>query len=473
MKHLTAEPDLSALAEPYRGIVERALAKDPNLRLKSVGELVALLPSGGALIPFSTPVEREPGRQPEPAPKSVWPASRGPALKAADAAAMDGLKQVVHWNQAAAETIEEPIWKAVRNGASYLRRRWNGDGMPPLSGVQKSLLVIAIVWGLLWFFKTTSYFGPAVISNVLILYVIYYLVWSLAIRPNLSRRSGAGGEGAPTAVAASPLAARPIDQQTVAWPAAAEPTAVKRGVSRSPVRQVRSTWRERANQQLAAKPLRQKLTELMGSMLLAAMIAALASSIGPLFSTQASASQNLGWYLWLAIVGTLGSWAVLVPAKLTEGKLEDQVPMRLTLLLLGAAVGFAAWYLGSALMLTTPTWGEPVDVHQGLLSNELLNWPKSADANIYPIYYIAYFAFLFLVPRWWRQTEFTRTSRLSLWWVMTRVGWAWLLHVFWWFPQPAGMLVAAVIGVSTQLASPWMPPSQRRTLSEAPATAAV
>ena len=30
MKHLTAEPDLSALDEPYRDIVQRALAKDPE-----------------------------------------------------------------------------------------------------------------------------------------------------------------------------------------------------------------------------------------------------------------------------------------------------------------------------------------------------------------------------------------------------------------------------------------------------------
>jgi hypothetical protein len=217
---------------------------------------------------------------------------------------------------------------------------------------------------------------------------------------------------------------------------------------------------------LAARPFRDKLSELIGSMLLAAMIAALAASVGPLFSTQAPASQNLGWYLWLAIVGTLGSWAVLVPAKLTEGKLEDQVPMRLVLLLLGAAVGSAAWYLASVLMLTTPVWGEPVDLHRGLLSNELLNWPKSADERIYPIYYIAYFAFLFLLPRWWRQAEYTRTSRLSLWSVVVCMGTAWLLHVFWWFPQPAGMLVAGVVAMATQLASPWMPPSQRRAIGE-------
>ena len=44
MKHLTAQPDLSELKEPYQTIVASALHKDPEKRLKSVGELIAALP---------------------------------------------------------------------------------------------------------------------------------------------------------------------------------------------------------------------------------------------------------------------------------------------------------------------------------------------------------------------------------------------------------------------------------------------
>ena len=44
MKHLTAEPDLGRLEEPYRTIVARSLAKDPAKRFNSVGELIDLLP---------------------------------------------------------------------------------------------------------------------------------------------------------------------------------------------------------------------------------------------------------------------------------------------------------------------------------------------------------------------------------------------------------------------------------------------
>jgi hypothetical protein len=96
----------------------------------------------------------------------------------------------------------------------------------------------------------------------------------------------------------------------------------------------------------------------------------------------------------------------------------------------------------------------------------MLGWPRGGSGANPPVaVYVAYFAFLFLVPRWWRQAEFTRGARMSLWSAISCVGWAWLLHIFWWFPQPLGMMAAGVIALATQLASPWMPPSQRRALS--------
>ena len=47
MKHLTAQPDVSKLAEPYRSVVARALEKDPARRFATVGEMVAALPAAG------------------------------------------------------------------------------------------------------------------------------------------------------------------------------------------------------------------------------------------------------------------------------------------------------------------------------------------------------------------------------------------------------------------------------------------
>src|SRR4029078_3807196 len=73
MKHLTAEPDLSVLQEPYRDIVKRALAKDPNVRVKSVGELVALLPGSGEVPPTFARVDA-----PTPPPQEELPSASQP-----------------------------------------------------------------------------------------------------------------------------------------------------------------------------------------------------------------------------------------------------------------------------------------------------------------------------------------------------------------------------------------------------------
>src|SRR5688572_16453670 len=43
MKHLTADPDLSGVPQPYRSIIQRALQKDPQKRYHTVSEMVAAL----------------------------------------------------------------------------------------------------------------------------------------------------------------------------------------------------------------------------------------------------------------------------------------------------------------------------------------------------------------------------------------------------------------------------------------------
>ncbi len=459
MKHLTAEPDLTALDEPFRGIVQRALAKDPNVRIDTVSELVALLPSASDAVVL-TPIVK-----PAPTPNVRVEEAFDIAARSGDrpqpGSAQRGLNHAVNRaHQNAGAPIEEPIWKAIRNGADFLRRRWHGEGVKPLPWFQKALLVLALVLSVLWFSQDA--FGIGI--QVLIVYCIYYVVWTSFIQPTARRRAQESASLAHGA--AVPGADRRAEAHTAAWPTNAE---VKATAAAKPVslrRPVRPSWRERAHQQLAAKSLRERISEMVGSMLLAAVFAAIAACVGPLLSSQQPGSENFALYLWLATVGTIGSWAVIVPSKIAEGRIEDQAPMRLTLLLLGAVVGVLAWSLASLLLLNVPSWGDPVSIDRGLLSNEMLKWPKSGtDMNISPAYYIAYFAFLFLLPRWWRQTEFTRNGRMSLWWVLVCVGWAWLLHFFWWFPQPAGMMVAGVIAIATQLSSPWMPPSWRKALA--------
>src|SRR5262245_22616385 len=74
MKHLTATPDLSPLAEPYRSVVARLLDKDPQRRYPSILDLLADLPDPGSVRPSvilsptaASPTPSQPVR-PEPQP---------------------------------------------------------------------------------------------------------------------------------------------------------------------------------------------------------------------------------------------------------------------------------------------------------------------------------------------------------------------------------------------------------------------
>ncbi len=441
MKHLTAEPDLSQLEEPYRDIVRRALAKDPDARIKGVEEMLALLPE---------PAE---GAAPAVAPRPAQAAAVSGTAAASGPAAVAESAEVA---SVASDDLEEPIWKAIREAIGNVRRGWNSDDVQRLPKVVRILLIVAIVFACFSLSQTLV----GLLIPTLICYGVYYLVWVAAIRPGIRRQTGrvaakqavAGAEAARGATAG---VAEPVQGTT---PAARYAQSVRRR------RQHRPNWRELAARQVATKPLREKLSELLGSMLMAALVAAIAALVAPLLLAD-NTSEQWATCMWLALVGTLGSWAVLIPAKFSEGKLEDQVPMRITLLLLGGVVGLAAWGLGDLLLVHTPTWSEPIQVEEGLISQGMLDLPLPADgASPQPAVYVAYFALLFLLLRWWRQAEYTRGARLSVWTVMVCLFWAWLLQLFWWFPQPTGMMAAGVIAVSTQLASPWMPPSQRRTI---------
>ena len=489
MKHLTAEPDLSVLQEPYRDIVKRALAKDPNVRIKSVGELVALLPGGSG---EPTPSFARVGDQPQPQSASAASAVTPQATKAPRAAdrreefrhELYDFAQKVHGEfaktgQHVADhfAVEEPIAKALRTAVASIRKRWQGEGKQPFSLLQKALIIIAVIVLCSWFSDIDAF---KVLVQCLVVYGIYYMFWLAIIRPQVRthlRDTDRVGDVAAATGNAPKTQPTPHDPNLTAafTPASleAEPS-ISRYEEAKRRRRSRANWRDRVNQELVAKPLRDKITELVGSMLLTAIFSLLAACAIPLLLSDQTASEVGAMYLWLAAVGTLGSWAVLIPSKFVEGKLEDQVPMRITLMLLGAILGVLAWFVADSLLLSMPSWREPVNVNEGLISHEILNWPKtSAGINPNLAVYVSYFAFLFVLPRWWRQTEYTRRIRMSLWSVVTCVFTAWLLHIFWWFPQPAGMLAAATIALSTQLASPWMPPSKRRAVSESADQSAV
>lgn len=429
MKHLTAEPDLEKLAPPYRDIVQRALAKDPETRLRSVSEMVALLPGGN---------------------EGVRGLGLGTGGRASDAQSLpQGSNSPAPSPQALAPPAaeDEPIFRAVADITGRLWDKWE-----TISPGGKLALGFAIA---ILGFYTARVWIPAVVA-LSIFYAFYYFLWVLIIRPSVQ-------------TGATPRDARP----TQMMPAHRRPPPARqeRHHHAAQARRLRLGWREVARRHIAEKPWRRKTTELLGSMLVAAGLCIGGSALITGVMSGATGSRPANVFAWFAVVSTLGTWAVLATNKFTEGKVEDQVPMRGLLLALGAGVGLLA---GAISMNVSTALPNVHDMGPGInhsIAHELWSFPGSLPARvgsgirINPAMGIAYFASLFLMLRWWRLAEFTRHRRLSLWSVAIVVFAAWLLHLLWWFPQPTGMIVAAMVAIATQLASPWMPPSKREELA--------
>ena len=210
------------------------------------------------------------------------------------------------------------------------------------------------------------------------------------------------------------------------------------------------------------KTPREQITDLLGSLLLSALVtAALCVVMAVLLPGQPQWNQ----LVWLGIVGTLGAWAVIVPSKLWETRDGEPMIRRFALLVTGLAVGLGA-YSVDAFLLAEPRW-------------DLMEIPYSATEgyqrtlffeNLAPNLkgYLAYFAFLFPVVRWWKQADPMRLARLSIWSLVCVAFWAWLLHVAWPFPQPWGVMVAVAISVAVQLGTPWISPEERRRVGLPP-----
>ncbi|MGE3642166.1 MAG: hypothetical protein AB7G28_26720, partial [Pirellulales bacterium] len=356
--------------------------------------------------------------------------------------------------------IEEPIWKAVRENWTRFAKKWNGQDEHSYKPFTKGLIVFVAVMAIFQFGGQVA----AMAVPVAVCYGVYYVIWLTLIKPSGVHQVVEKIDNQVAAAVRGDASASPT-AMTAAWnpPSSATPASpASKYAKKIRDRRLRPNWRDRVQQEVSVKPTRDKFSELFGSMLLSALFASLAALVAPVLLGLATSSVSMAVYLWLALVGTLGSWAILIPAKFTEGKLEDQGPIRVLMLALGGIVGAAAWLLADVLIVQIPGGVDPLDAHWGLISQDWLHWMTPENGNPSLPMFVTYFAFLFMILRWWRQAEFTRNQRLSLWSIAVCVFAAWLMQFFWQFPQPAGMLVAGVTAFATQLASPWLPPSKRR-----------
>lgn len=409
MKHLTDNPDLSAVPPPYREVIQRALRKDPLKRFRNVSEMLDALqivwhPAAGS------------GSARGVMPDIVF----GPVRH----------REIVNAQIVSPGCRVSPVQGAPRVGAApaYVRgghpatKPWSGN----MSGSTKALLIVAIILVL--------HFNPLLIPLGAVL-GLGYLCY-------LGVRKVTGG--APRRETLAQLE-RP------------------RSPAASSAAQLAS-----ARAKLKKKPIGEHLTELTGSMLSAAFISAVLTLVILLLQDSTLDGSNTGWaiYAWLVSVSTIGSWILLTLAKFWEADAGEHFGRRFVMLAAGLAIGAAACGLGHGLLLDVPDqdhWTMHAFGHAAWL-------PAMHGSDGSPLFpaYLIYFAGLFAVLRWWRQMDPLRKGRLSLWTTAVCLLWAWVMHSLCSFPQPWGFILAATMSVAVQLAAPWVSPAEQVALAQSP-----
>lgn len=433
MKHLTADPDLSQVPQPYRSIIQKAMQKDPEQRFRTVSEMVAMLegakagkpiagPQASHLAGVAPPVRIAPPAS-NPAPRPEEPFYIGDEM---EGISFGPVKEVPPKGKAktqravpgsfaalsAAPRAEEPIAASAKKAVGSFANWWtHGPGGTPLK--------IALLIGAAF---TAIFAGPYLLPIVAVLaavYVVYLGIWLLA------QASGTKtGEQA---------ANQPRGR-----------SAIPRHVS----------WENEYRGVMRMKTAGDRVGELAGSMLAAAFISGIVTVLAVMLGQEAidNGGHPLSGAAWLWSATTLGSWLVLAAGKLWEPRQGEMVKRRFVQLVMGLA-------LGSVLFLS----------QQYLLSNVAPDWRATA--------YPAYFAAVFATIGWWKQTDPLRESRLRIFaviaaaivaglWLLPGVGLELMDEPFdaGRFPWP--FVVPAMISLVVQLSAPWMSPQERADIRQ-------
>ena len=458
MKHLTAEPSLAEVPEAYREIIARALAKDPTRRFESAGEMVSALPPLAATMAYRPPLKETRALGEPPAANAEYQVPPPlPNPEAVQAGAAPHVQATV--------VDEEPIWRAIRDGWRSTRESWDNFNTPTKIGVAVLGLMV-ISNGTTW--NLVGNYGPPLI----VLYIVYRIGRSVVLQHEARRQGGSPGDarkanpGTNYREAQRPPNPRPAEdpprppgdvKATAYHPTGNQyaPGDWRTASQRHWKRRSKRRWREEAAAALVVKSPRERMAELAGSMILAAAVGAAMSVVVVLLRGDAVEKEE---FAWLTLVSVVGAWAIMIPSKFWEGTKGDAVLRRVALLIAGLAVGAVAFGAASVLMInfSASPLPHPFNAH-GFNSR----FYELKDGSPMLLAYLGYFGALSAVISWWRQANPLRKTRLSVWTTLVCVFWAWMINLFWSFPQPWGLMVAAIISTSVQLVSPFVPEHER------------
>ena len=339
---------------------------------------------------------------------------------------------------------EEPILRAVRDAWHKLREGWERANLPlPLRIVVLVAVAVLLLATMgLWMFPLIGtcflYLGYRIVRMI---------VLSVSGPPARPQWKGPPTTAPPVAAHATPP---PVETASRPAPPPAPP-------------RPRSSPYEQTVRSLVMKPARERLVELLGSLLigaLAVIVACVAMVLLYSFHRQPAPEEEMQWWAqcgWLVLAGIAGTWTVLIATKFWEGVKGESMPRRFVSMIVGLLLGIVA-FVAAQLLLVQFTQ------HPSFPKAATYALPRSFyGAGNQPLVmaFLACFGTLFFLVRWWLQTDPLRPTRVSLWAVACTIVAAGIVAEAWHFPQPWLPMVAGTISVAVQLASPWIAHRER------------
>ena len=426
MKHLTAEPDLSVLPEKLRPVLAAALEKDPDRRISDVDELERR---------FRKAIEESGFELAKPAPVYVSKVS------AKTGAVFTGRASVAAVPENAGDV----------GVVDSLLRFWRTRVPTPIKWV--------LCGALLWMILRSGAFQPLTIGGIVggLAYLVYRNFFSTALPSTNSR---------PSAVAATRSQPSRSDTslQATVYHTAEPQNAAPPVIVDAPQRHVVPTPQSRlvvANTYTPATvrqiPAGQRATDVTTSLTISLAAAALVTTAVYLATDLLPNAADVAFF---GTVTILAAWALIVPAKMWEGRTGDSFIRRLILATLGLGVGAVAGVLQQFLMLTDSqllhTDGDGIFNHATIGRIQMLDGGMPTMAG-----FMMFFGLLFLIRRWWWQVDSFRKGRFRISSALVTLFLGVVLSAILPFSEQLGAIWALAISAVVQLSSGWTPQEDR------------
>jgi hypothetical protein len=214
---------------------------------------------------------------------------------------------------------------------------------------------------------------------------------------------------------------------------------------------------EQRQQMLSQKTVADHAAELSGSMLWAAMVAAVLTIVMTAIGGEAL-TKSAEWRVgpaWFWLMTTIGTWFVLWAGKQCERGKGELGKRRFGMLILGLAFGEIAFVTSDFLLVDLGHAGKMMRGPDFV--KDLYNSTGEPRLTAF----LAYFGALFMTIGWWKLCDPLRSSRLRIAPILLAVMAAWIWQMFLPFPQPWGFMLVASIAIATQLSAPWISPAER------------